>query len=1347
LPVLTAAARQTFAAFPFVRFARLDIERPPAEQGFPLERHDLVLAANVLHATRDLRAALRHCRSLLAPGGMLLVLELTQAPRWVELVFGLTEGWRRFEDTDVRSSPLLGGNQWRAVLSDGGFGDIEVITDPARADGPGQVMVLARKPVGSRPVEPRADARARAAPGSWLVLADAGGVGKRLAQALEARGHRCALVFRDENLLADAEPERFLARILGRAGADRPAFDAVVHLWSFDALPAERLSLPALEDARRAGCSSVVRLVQVVKTRGGPTPGLWLVTGGVHAIEADETSAPAAASLWGLGRVLLDEHPELGLRMVDLPALPTDADVASLADELLADDGNEEVALREGRRFVHRLVRAPVGGGVAPTGRAGRDPFALGIAAPGVLDTLRFRPAPRRAPRPGEVEIEVHAAGLNFKDVMIAMGLLTRETLEPGYSGGRLGFECAGKIVAVGEGVDAFAPGDEVCGFAPAAFGSFAITRADLVVRKPARLTMEEAAAFPAAFVTAHYALDHLGRMAGGERLLVHAAAGGVGLAAVQLAQAAGAEVFATAGSEAKRDFLRSIGVRHLMDSRSVAFGAEIMRITDGQGVDLVLNSLAGEAVTKSLSVLRPGGRFLEIGKRDIQENRALALGHFARNLSFAAIDVDRLCRERPGLIRALLSDVAARLEDGTLRSLPSTVYDAGEIGAAFRLMAQARHIGKIVVTMRGREVTLGPPTEATPPVRSDGTYLITGGLGGFGLVVAEWLVRQDARFLVLMGRSAPSPEARQTLARLERGGATVMVAQGDVSREEDVVRVMADIAASMPPLRGVLHLAMALDDAFVLNLDEARLRAAMAPKVSGAWNLHVHTRDLVLDFFVLFSSISAWLGTAGQASYAAGNAFMEALAQYRRGLGLPALAVAWGRLASVGYVARHERVGRHLDHYGYRPLAPREATEALGWLLGQQAAQVGVLRVDWARWRATHPSLARSSRFRAVLDVAVEDAGAAPEAEGTRSSLRRILAAPADHRQPLLVALVAEHAARVLGEPAGGLDPDRRLTDCGLDSLMATELKTRLERALGVDLPVTMLLQGPTVTELAAALAAPAGLLEASPPALAPAEEAAREEGRRGVSRGESRVRPRAGIQYETVDEPQAPGEGPSVRVGGSTLWRLGRSVVAVALRLLVRLEVEGLEKLPRSGPVLLAGNHVNYLDALLLLSLVPRPVNCLVADVFRGKPLVGWFLSESLGAVYVARGEADAEALRLARAVLRQGGLLAIAPEGKRNRTGVLLPARTGVAYLASTEGAAVVPVAAYGHERFFFTLARLRRVPIRVRIGDPLAVPRCGLTARDLQTQTDRIMRAIGRMLPPEYRGPYREVAEEA
>ena len=946
--------------------------------------------------------------------------------------------------------------------------------------------------------------RQTTSPGGWLIFADGAGVGETLAAALRARAERPVLVYPGDpgQALVPLGPDRFsldparpegLVHLLAHASAPAwPPLRGVVHLWSLDA-PDPEESAPASERWRMAdtlGYGSALLLLQALarhtRVRQPHPPRLWLVTAGAQTPDADDVDAPATggrpsrlarlsqAPLWGLGRTAQHEHPELGLTLVDLGPRPAAAEIDRLAAELWADDGERQVALRGEARYAARLARAVLATPGEETVLITRRPasqeelsFRLSVETPGALETLALGAEPRRAPGPGEVELRVRAAGLNFRDVLQALGFAA--VLVPGAPP-PLGKECVGTVVAVGAGVEGLAAGDEVIAVNPAdgrgLFRAYATVPAAYALHRPAGLDDAQAATTLIAYLTAHYTLNHVARMERGERVLIHAATGGVGLAAVQLARQAGAEIFATAGSDEKRAYLRALGIAHVFDSRSLDFVDGVRAATGGEGVDIVLNSLAGEFIPAGLSILRPYGRFLEIGRRDIHEDSRLGLAPFASDLSFSAVDLTQLFGARPALAARLCQEVVGGLADGSLPPLPVQVFAVSRAEEAFRHMAQAKHIGRIALSLEEPQSRVAPPP-APPMARADATYLITGGLGGLGLVVASWLVEQGARHLALVGRRAPADETHAAVERLRQAGATVLVAQADVAREEDVARVLARIATDAPPLRGVIHAAGVLDDGIVQRQDRGRFERVLAPKRDGAWNLHTLTEGLPLDFFVLFSSVAGVLGSPGQANYAAANAFLDTLAAYRRARGLPALSINWGPWAEVGMAAGHAQA-RHLSALGFGSIRPRQGVEALGQALRSGVSQLGVLPLDVAAGRAHAPTVA-AQRLMSGLAGEPEAAGAVAGA-----SLREALCAAApERRAQMLRDYLAERVARVASCAVERLELDRPLTAFGIDSLMAVELRGRIERELGVRLSAVDVLQGPSIERLAATLSA----------------------------------------------------------------------------------------------------------------------------------------------------------------------------------------------------------------------------------------------------------------------------------
>ena len=611
---------------------------------------------------------------------------------------------------------------------------------------------------------------------NWLILADHGGVGERLAARFTDLGGQCTLAFANGsgssnngsptlNATSSDDLDKLVSQFAA-AGSGTSA--GVIYLWPLNASDIAQLDAHGLEREERAWCGGALHLVQSISRHAGTQPPrLWLCTRGAQKVQETDAVSPIGTTVWALGKVIALEHPELGCMRVDLAPNEGRDEVEALYAALLAADEEDQVALRAGRRWGARLRHANLQSALnaSPAAQLAGSPYHLTFSERGSIDNLKLERTRRTKPAPREVEIRVHATALNFRDVMNVMDLY------PGDPG-PLGIECAGIVAAVGEGVSEFSSGDEVVAVAPGSFSAYVTASADLVARKPAHLSFAEAATIPVAFLTADVTLNRLAKIHAGERVLIHAAAGGVGLAAVAFAQRAGAEIFATAGSPEKRALLKSLGVAHVMDSRSPSFATDIMEITGGRGVDVVLNSLAGPLLDRTFDVIARNGRFLEIGKRGIWEPERVA--KLGRNIQYFISDWGQDARTNPAQIGAWLRPLMAQFERGELKPLPLRAFPLTEAKAAFRFMALGHHTGKLILD---HKEMLADGASTASLITRDATYLIVGGLRGLGLMTAQWLVENGARHIVLTARHDPAADAAEVIHSLESKGAQVRVA------------------------------------------------------------------------------------------------------------------------------------------------------------------------------------------------------------------------------------------------------------------------------------------------------------------------------------------------------------------------------------------------------------------------------------------------------------------------------------------------------------------------------------------------------------------------------------------
>jgi epothilone polyketide synthase D len=533
---------------------------------------------------------------------------------------------------------------------------------------------------------------------------------------------------------------------------------------------------------------------------------------------------------------------------------------------------------------------------------------------------------------------------------------------------------------------------------------------------------------------------------------------------AIQVARWKGAEILATAGTAGKRALLRMLGVRHVFDSRSAGFADEVRAATLGEGVDVVLNTLTGEAIARGIALLAPYGRYIELTKRDLLAGASLDLRPFARNLAYFAVDVADMIQTRPAQAGRILREVVRLVDAGVLTPLPYTEFPVARAAAAFQHLARPEHIGKVVLTFTGSAVTSG-----TPGLDPDATYLVTGGLGDLGRIVAQWLASSGARHLLLIGRT-PRPQD-PALAELARLGAQAAYETVDVA-DETALRVLLDrrAKAGCPPVRGVVHAAGVVDLRLVDELRPDELAGMLRPKVAGGWALHRALQDAPLDFFVLFSSASAVLGSPMLAAYAAANAFLDGLAHHRRAAGRSALAINWGYWSGTGMVARlATEHARQLVPHGMAALTREEGLDALRMLMAGRATQALVLPADWDRWRAAHPEAARAPLLRELFAGTASPRTASPGTRPPDATPRAGAAGGLGGRTAEEYLL--SHVASVLGVPAERVSTRRPLTDQGIDSLMAIEVRARVRRDLGAALSVRKILGHQTIAELAAFL------------------------------------------------------------------------------------------------------------------------------------------------------------------------------------------------------------------------------------------------------------------------------------
>lgn len=1025
----------------FKTIGPIDLVVSGSDSFFPLMDEDTVL-----------RGAVRN--GLSAKGALVAVIPAPTV--FSDFTLGLTDDWfARSQSPEFPIGRLASVPQWQKCLGDLGLTAISV---EDRETTYGTVIAL----------------EARGAETTQPALTDPSGDG---AGALP-------LLFTSCNIatgLPGAEAHPLL--LTGDLDTDKTKLTAALQALHGRALRAVYLS-PETDDSAEAGSSALQQRVMAlsalaevlrhhhagVEPAAEERPRLVIVAPGGAPKGG---LSPLNSGLWTFARVLQNEYDLVDVILLD-SALDTPAaakrSVAAATSLLHRLEDNREWAMdADGTVLELRAVPGPAEAGLRSTTAFKAATIRQRVASQ--VNSIAWEACALPQPGPNEVVVHVAATGLNFRDVMWAMGLLPEEALEDGFAGATIGMELSGHVAAVGSAVEDLSVGDPVMAMASAAFSTHAVVAREGVARLPDTVSPIAAATMPVAFLTAYYSMVELGRIRAGETILIHGAAGGVGLAALQVAKLFGATVIATAGTREKRRFLSMLGADHVFDSRTLSFVEDVRRVTQGEGVDLVLNSLFAEAMEQSLALVKPFGRFLELGKRDYYADSKIGLRPFRRNVSYFGIDADQLLVRQPALTKRIFSEVGELFEEGRLVPLPYRAFAHDEIGNAFRLMQNAGHIGKIIVLppVPGRDSVAEQPRKRVP-LDGEGVHLVVGGIGGFGLAAAGWLVERGARRLALATRRGQADAATlAAISRWETLGVTTTLHACDVT-DEAAAGALLETLRQAGPLKGIIHAAMVLDDALISNLDAARNRPVIDVKAKGASVLDRLTRGDSLEHFILFSSATTLVGNPGQSNYVAANGYLEGLARARRAEGLPALAIGFGAIADAGYLTQNAEVNEILaKRIGKTALKAQAALEQVEAILASDPGSIdaGVVMLsefDWAA--ARNLSLVRQPLFDVVLRGADQHASGG---DGQTMDLVAMIEGKSPQEaEDLLYDLVAGEIAAILRVSKDTVSRNKVLKEIGLDSLMAVELGISFQQNTGFDMPLSGVADTTTVGDVA---------------------------------------------------------------------------------------------------------------------------------------------------------------------------------------------------------------------------------------------------------------------------------------
>lgn len=932
------------------------------------------------------------------------------------------------------------------------------------------------------------------AAGHWLILAGRDtDFARALARSLEQQGATamlaaCAGTGHPDDMAAvdpgDADAFARLIRDWRQGGTPR----GVVFLWGLDCYETDFLGSGGEAPFKNHTAQAFLHLAQALAAQeDGPSVRLAVLTCQAQAARASDQPVPAQSLLWGLEKSVANELGNIAPVIIDMdPVAAPEAQLPTLCGLLTARGYKEDkLALRGGSLLAPRLVRGlPAARQVrnAPLARPETQAYHLDLGGAGI-ENIRVAPLQRRLPGPGEIEIAAEAYGMNFQNVMVAMGVADKIRT--------LVLDCAGTVSAVGEGVTRFSPGDRVFTTVYGPFASHVYAREAFAASIPEGMPFTDAAVIPTVFMTAWQALVHAARLQPGERVLLHSATGGVGLAAIQIARARGAVILATAGTERKRALLRSMGIEHVFSSRSTAFESRVLKATGGQGVHVVLNFLTGELADSSMRCLTEGGRFIEIGKTDLRTPAQVAA--IRDDIEYHIVDLEKLGKEDEAQMRGIFAAVMEGFAAGHYTPIARRVFTMDAARDAFRYMLEGRHIGKVVVRN-----DFAPRHEG---IRRETAYLVTGGLSDLGLALAAHLAARGAGQVWLLGRRLPEAGSAGAAAveKIAATGCDVRLLQVDVTDRAALAEAFGTHLLPSPmPLAGVFHLAGLLDDAPLSRLDWARFNTVLSPKVDGSWFLHELTRDLALDHFVVFSSIASVFGTHGQANHVAANTFMDALVAARRADFLPGLSINWGAWGELGTVVRLGILDR-IRQQGVEGFDTATGLAVLDRLMASGEGSKVVTRMDWNRMLPILQATAGAAMYEELRHSPAAAAARPAETAGNSRLAAELRALPMSGREERLRAYLKKEIAGFLRLEEDAIPEDVNLTSLGMDSLISLDLFQRISRDLKIRIAPHEVSATPTVQAMAARFArdlGPASGEEETAPAVQSGTPVTKEEG-----------------------------------------------------------------------------------------------------------------------------------------------------------------------------------------------------------------------------------------------------------
>ncbi|KAL7916704.1 polyketide synthase [Trichoderma velutinum] len=1031
------AAKEKFRDERNMEYRTLDISRDPAEQGFGGEKYDLIIATNVIHATSSLSQTLTNVHKLLDPSGRFLLHELHSVNKWPNYVFGILPGWWYGAADGRPDQPYVSPARWESELKAVGFAGLESVSFDSEEPNQLNAIMVAK---------PSAEPVPSVKKTITLLCDDDASQKAALTQQLERKGYTVHH---------------------HRLGEHLPPSQDIVSLLDCDR--------PFLKDIDETRYHKLQRLLD-----GLDDAALFWIT---HSCQAS-CQNPDYAQVVGLARTIRTEALlDFAVCEVDdfEKSLNVAVDVFAKFQERQGDgvlDPDYEFAVVSG------VVHVPRGYPFVlqdelKTEAGAEDQLVLEASKPGRLTSLNWVPHERRDLKSEEVEIELHAMGLNFKDVLGALNVIP-------YPDEGLGTEGAGIIRRVGSGVQTLKPGDRVMALKAGIFTTHAIVPEKLCVQIPDSLSFDDAATMATVFSTTVESFFNVAHLEKGQSVLIHSATGGVGISAIQLAKMVGAEIYATVGNEEKVKFLMdkfNIPRNRIFQSHDTSFVEGVMRETNGRGVDVALNSLSGELLHATWRCVAEFGTMVEIGKRDLLGGSKLEMDAFLAGRTYSGVYLDLMVVKRMDRIKKNLESIVEFYNQGHITPIrPIQIFDAESAQEAFRVMQQGSHLGKLVISLRHSDSRLKIDTQATiairePKLEHSASYLLAGGLGGLGRSIARYLVEHNARRLVFLSRSAgDGPEDADFVRELESLGCAVELVKGSVVNKDDVARAIQ----LAPNLKGILQASMVLRDETFSRLSYEDWNTATLPKVRGTWNLHEITSQagIALDFFILLSSMSGTTGLAGQSNYASANTFLDSFVQYRAGLGLHASCIDLGAVQDAGYVANDEALLKRMNLANTNGVSERELLEAVGrailtspvksepgaGFVDNNTFVLGILTTVPLGSQESRAFWKKDRRIAVYHNASMEsDDGSGASSDVLKSFLAKAKVEPSilktNEAVETLAIEIGKRLFMFLLKSEDDLDVSTSLAALGLDSLVGVEMRSWWRQTIGFDITVLEML------------------------------------------------------------------------------------------------------------------------------------------------------------------------------------------------------------------------------------------------------------------------------------------------